>query len=44
MNAAQDDMSEMKLKSVACTTIVAALLLAGCDRRKEEPPLSLIHI
>ena len=38
MNAAQDGMSEMKLKSVACTTIVAALLLAGCDRRKEEPP------
>ena len=38
MNAAQDDMSEMKLKSVACTTIVAAFLLAGCDRRKDEPP------
>ncbi|MBP6105947.1 MAG: thioredoxin family protein [Steroidobacteraceae bacterium] len=38
MNLAEDDMSEMKLKSVACTTIVAALLLAGCDRRKDEPP------
>jgi thiol-disulfide isomerase/thioredoxin len=38
MNAGQDDMSEMKLKSVVFGTAVAALLLAGCDRRKEEPP------
>jgi len=28
----------MKLKSVVCGTAVAALLLAGCDRRKDEPP------
>jgi thiol-disulfide isomerase/thioredoxin len=28
----------MKLQSVVFGTAVAALLLAGCDRRKEEPP------
>ncbi len=28
----------MKLQSVACITAVTALLLAGCDRRKDEPP------
>jgi thiol-disulfide isomerase/thioredoxin len=39
MNAVQDGMSEMKLKSVVFGTTVAALLLAGCDRRKDEPPL-----
>ena len=38
MNAAQDDKSEMKLKAVVYGTAVAALLLAGCDRRKDEPP------
>ena len=38
MNAAQDHKSAMKLKSVVYGTAVAALLLAGCDRRKDEPP------
>ena len=38
MNAAQGDMSAMKLKSVVYGAAVAALLLAGCDRRKDEPP------
>ena len=28
----------MKLQSIVCGTAVAALLLAGCDRRKDEPP------
>ncbi len=28
----------MKLKSIVFGTTVAALLLAGCDRRKDEPP------
>jgi thiol-disulfide isomerase/thioredoxin len=28
----------MKLQSVVCGTVFAALLLAGCDRRKDQPP------
>jgi len=28
----------MKPQSLVCVTALAALLLAGCDRRKQEPP------
>jgi thiol-disulfide isomerase/thioredoxin len=38
MNTAEDDLSEMKLKSIVFCAAVAALLLAGCDRRKDERP------